>query len=74
MFVFLSFFHVFPVGLTLVTARLKRGRKFREKNFLPLSPIQISLVTPSFDKISELGKREILPANNPWKASAAAGR
>jgi len=72
MFVF--FLSCFPGWFDPVPVHLKRGRKFREKNFLPLSPIQISLVTPSVDKISELGKREILPANHPWKASAAAGR
>src|SRR5438552_3302441 len=41
----------------------EKGKKVPRKNFLPLSPVQISLVTPSFDKISELGKRKILPAN-----------
>src|SRR5207237_10463966 len=69
---FSFFFLVFPGSLDPVTTRLKRGRKFREKNFLPLSPVQISLVTPSFDKISELGKREILPANHPAFARSGA--
>src|SRR5438093_12140044 len=61
MFIFLSCFSRFvrPCYYTP-----EKGKKVPRKNFLPLSPVQISLVTPSFDKISELGKRKILPANH----------
>src|SRR6266542_1696008 len=60
MFIFLSCFSRF-VGPCYYAP--EKGKKVPRKNFLPLSPVQISLVTPSFDKISELGKRKILPAN-----------
>src|SRR6266496_5031992 len=61
MFIFLSCFSRF-VGPCYYAP--EKGKKVPRKNFLPLSPVQISLVTPSFDKISELGKRKILPAND----------
>src|SRR6266496_830562 len=60
MFIFLSCFSRF-VGPCYYAH--EKGKKVPRKNFLPLSPVQISLVSPSFDKISELGKRKILPAN-----------
>src|SRR5207249_118631 len=61
MFIFLSCFSRF-VGPCYYAP--EKGKKVPRKNFLPLSPVQISFVTPSFDKISELGKRKILPANH----------
>ena len=60
MFIFLSCFSRFVRPCYYAP---EKGKKVPRKNFLPLSPVQISLVTPSFDKISELGKRKILPAN-----------
>src|SRR5207244_12558772 len=61
MFIFLSCFSRFVRPCYYAP---EKGKKVPRKNFLPLSPVQISLVTPSFDKISELGKRKILPAND----------
>src|SRR5438128_9570716 len=58
MFIFLSCFSRFVRPCYYAP---EKGKKVPRKNFLPLSPVQISLVTPSFDKISELGKRKILP-------------
>ena len=61
MFIFLSCFSRFVRPCYYAP---EKGKKVPRKNFLPLSPVQISFVTPSFDKISELGKRKILPANH----------
>src|SRR5881296_980571 len=69
MFIFLSCFSRF-VGPCYYAP--EKGKKVPRKNLLPLSPVQISLVTPSFDKISELGKRKILPANHPAFARSGA--
>src|SRR6266536_440195 len=63
MFIFLSCFSRFVRPCYYAP---EKGKKVPRKNFLPLSPVQISLVTPSFDKISELGKRKILPANDGY--------
>src|SRR5438552_12333318 len=58
MFIFLSCFSRFVRPCYYAP---EKGKKVPRKNFLPLSPVQSSLVTPSFDKISELGKRKSLP-------------